>query len=136
MSVFDRLQRQLDIQKREHGISPLEIADLPQNLRKIMRLMLREVAIKYTDLRKAVEAMPVAQQLSPAELDQALATLVEQNWLVRSGEGDMLTYRVNLRRKSGSSLDKDIWASLENKITPASSSTEDAGNPSEVKPGD
>lgn len=116
-NVFDRLQRQLEIQKREQGISPLEIAELPPNLRKIMRLMLREMAMKYSDIRRAVEAMPEVQQMSPDALDQALATLVEQNWLVCSGEGELLTYRVNLRRKSGSTLNKDIWASLQGKIT-------------------
>jgi len=117
-SVFDRLQKQLEVQKREHGISALDIADLPPNLRKIMRLMLRAVAMKYTDICKAIEAMPAAQQLTAQDLDQALAMLVEQNWLVRTGSGEMLTYRVNLRRKAGSSLDKDIWASLDTKIAP------------------
>ena len=117
-SVFDRLQRQLEVQKREHGISALDIADLPPNLRKIMRLMLRNLAMKYGEIAAAIEAMPTTQQLSKQELDQALNMLVEQNWLLRAGEGDMLTYRVNLRRKAGSSLDKDIWASLETKIAP------------------
>ena len=44
--VFDRLQKQLDIRKREEGISALELRDLPSNLRKIMRLLLREVVMK------------------------------------------------------------------------------------------
>jgi hypothetical protein len=114
--VFNRLQNKLEIQKREQGISPLEIADLPPNLRKVMRLMLREVAMKYSELQRAVEAMPESQRMSEEDFNQALAMLVEQNWLIRSGEGDMVTYRVNLRRKAGSNLDKDIWASLENKI--------------------
>jgi hypothetical protein len=114
--VFNRLQNKLDIQKREQGISPLELADLPPNLRKVMRLMLREVAMKYTELQKTVDAMPESQRMSHEDFDQALAMLVEQNWLIRSGEGDMVTYRVNLRRKAGSNLSKDIWASLDDKI--------------------
>lgn len=116
-SVFDRLQHQLDIQKREHGISALELADLPPNLRRIMRLMLREVVIKYNDLVKAVDALPEANRLSHTELDTALGTLVEQNWLLRSGTGEFVSFRVNLRRKAGSALNKDIWAALESRIT-------------------
>jgi hypothetical protein len=112
MSVFDRLKKQLDIQKREHGITALELTELPPNLRKIMRLMLREVVMKYTELLKAVAAMPEANRLSQSELDSALDTLVEQNWLIRSGEGEFVSYRVNLRRKAGSSLGQDIWATL------------------------
>lgn len=115
-SVFDRLQHQLDIQKREHGISALELADLPSNLRRIMRLMLREVVIKYNDLVKAVDAMPEANRLSHFELDAALGTLVEQNWLLRTGTGEFVSFRVNLRRKAGSALNKDIWAALETRI--------------------
>jgi hypothetical protein len=114
--VFDRLQKQLDIRKREEGISPLELADLPPKLRKIMRMMLREVVMKYTDLCAAVDALPQAQQLSRDELDSALRTLVEQNWLVRYGQGDLVSYKVNLRRKAGSQLDKDIWSALNDRI--------------------
>jgi len=115
-SVFDRLQHQLDIQRREHGISALELADLPPNLRRIMRLMLREVVIKYNDLVKAVDAMPETNRLNHTELDTALATLVGQNWLLRSGTGEFVSFRVNLRRKAGSALNKDIWAALESRI--------------------
>ena len=114
--VFDRLQQQLDIRKREEGISALEIADLPPGLRKVMRLMLREVVMKYTDLCTAVEAMPEASRPNRAELDAALNTLVEQNWLTRYGEGEFTNYRVNLRRKAGSQLGQDIWSALDAKI--------------------
>ncbi|MBN2547768.1 MAG: hypothetical protein JXB15_01320 [Anaerolineales bacterium] len=116
-SVFDRLQKQLDIRKREQGITALDIADLPPNLRRVMRLMLREVVLKYTDLVSAIEAMPAANRLGRAELDSALAQLVEQNWLLRNGQGEMLSYRVNLRRKAGSQLGQDIWSALESKIS-------------------
>jgi hypothetical protein len=115
--VFDRLQKQLDIRKREEGISPLELADLPPRLRRIMRMMLREVVMKYTDLCKAVDALPQAQQLSREELDSSLEILVEQSWLVRYGQGDLVSYKVNLRRKAGSQLDQDIWSALDDRIT-------------------
>ena len=120
--IFDRLQNQLDIRKREEGISPLEIADLPPNLRKVMRLMLREVVIKHTALVAAIEKMPPANRLSRAELDSALAELVEQNWLIRYGDtalgsvSEFTSYKVNLRRKAGSQLDKDIWSALDARI--------------------
>jgi hypothetical protein len=121
-SVFDRLQKQLEIEKREQGISPIEIAELPPNLRKVMRLMLREVGMKYTDLRAAVVS-DTSSRLSTADLDAALAKLVEQNWLLRYGEGEFTSYRVNLRRKAGSRLGKDIWSALDQRITPGAQAT-------------
>jgi hypothetical protein len=118
--IFDRLQKQLEVRKREQGISALEIRDLPANLRKVMRLMLREVVMKYADLVAAVEAMPEDKQrgdrLSRAELDSALATLVEQNWLLCFGEGEFVSYRVNLRRKAGIQDSGDVWAALNARI--------------------
>jgi len=115
-SVFNRLQQKLDVEKREAGISPLELAQLPASLRKIMRLMLREVEIAYPDLCQAVETMPPADRLNRAELDEALETLTRQNWLIRRGEGERMNYTVNLRRKPGSQLAKSFWAALDEKI--------------------
>jgi hypothetical protein len=114
--VYDRLNKALEISKRESGISPLDLADLPPNLRKIMRLMLREVVMKYTELCNEVAEMPAANRLSPAELDSALQVLVEQNWLTRYGEGEFTSYRVNLRKRAGSQLKQDIWSALETRI--------------------
>ena len=128
MSIFDRLQKQLDIQKREQGISALDIADLPPNLRKIMRLMLRELVMKYSELVQAVEAMPAANRLSQKELDSALKTLVEQNWLVRYGSGELMSYKVNLRRRAGSQLGQDIWSALGDRIAKSKKSEQDTAN--------
>lgn len=111
-TIFERLQHQLDIQKREQGISALELTDLPPTLRRIMRLMLRELVLKRGQIVTAIDAMPAANRMNAHELDSALKTLVEQNWLLTSGEGEFLSFRVNLRRKAGSALDTDIWTAL------------------------
>ena len=126
--IFDRLQKQLEIRKHEEGISAIELTDLPPNLRKIMRLMLREVVIKYTDLWAAIEQMDAKSRLSRAELDSALNQLVEQNWILRSGKDEFTSYRVNLRRKAGSQLSQDIWAALDSKIDTDREPNSPAGN--------
>ena len=54
--IFDRLQGQLSSQDDEGGITPLDLAELSPALRKIMRLMLREVATEGTI---AVEAQVI-----------------------------------------------------------------------------
>ena len=115
-SIFDRLQKKLEVQKAEEGISAGDIADLPPVLRKIMRLMLREVELTYAAICAAVDAMPGPDQLSRPDLDQALETLTRQNWLIRRGEGERLNYTVNLRRKAGSQMGQNFWNSLDEKI--------------------
>lgn len=116
MGVFDRLQRQLDDKSQDGGISPIDIASLPPALRRIMRLMLRELEMNRAGLLEAVQAMDEPDRLSTDELDQALDELSKQQWLIRFGEGERASYKVNLRRKAGSTLSSSIWASLEDKI--------------------
>ncbi len=115
-SVFDRLQKALDVQKQEEGISAGDIAELPPPLRKIMRMMLREVEMTYTAICAANEAAPAEERMSRADLDQAFQTLTVQNWLIRRGEGERLNYTVNLRRKPGSKFEANFWNALDAKI--------------------
>jgi hypothetical protein len=115
-SLFDRLQNELEDREKEGGITPLDLADLPPRLRKLMRFMLREVEITRADLGKAIQSMPAADQLNDEELDQSLDALVKQSWLIALGEGERIRYRVNLRRKKSLNLDASIWNALENRV--------------------
>lgn len=116
MGLFDRLQNQLEDRAKEGGISPLDLASLPPRLRKIMRLMLREVEMTHIQLQEATADMPEADRLNDAELKEALDTLTKQSWLIRLGQDELITYKVNLKRKGPSSLASGIWATLEDKM--------------------
>lgn len=127
MGLFDRLQNQLEDRAKEGGISPLDLASLPPRLRKIMRLMLREIEMTYTQLQEATAEMPEADRLNDAELKEALETLTKQSWLIKLGQEDVVTYKVNLKRKGPSSLASGIWTTLEDKM---------AGDKTQQKPVD
>jgi hypothetical protein len=114
--VFDRLNKEIEDKNKEGGITPLDLAGLPPALRKIMRLMLREIQLSYPDLCNAMDAIPAAERLSRADLDSALSTLYQQSWLIRIGEGERAIYKVNLRRRAGSTLAAGIWSALDGKI--------------------
>lgn len=117
MGLFDRLQNTLDDRAKEGGISPLDLAALPPRLRKIMRLMLREVEMTHEQLREATANMPEADRLTDAELKDALENLSKQSWLIQLGQGELITYKVNLKRKGPSSLASGIWATLDSKLS-------------------
>ena len=117
MGLFDRLQNQLEDRAQEGGISPLDLASLPPRLRKIMRMMLREVEMTYVQLQEATAEMPEADRLNEAELKEALESLTKQSWLIKLGQDDVVTYKVNLKRKGPSSLASGIWATLEDKMS-------------------
>ena len=114
--AFDRLQKRIDDKRPQGGISVLDLADLSPALRKIMKLMLRQLRMDYLQLCEAVEQMPEEERLSRAQLDDALANLSEQAWLIQIGEGERAIYKVNLRRKAGSKLGESIWQNLDAKL--------------------
>jgi hypothetical protein len=124
--VFDRLQNQIENKQQEGGITALDLAQLSPPLRKIMRLMLRELELTRPQLDDAMQQMAEGERLSSADLDQALAALTSQFWLIRLGEGAHVSYKVNLRRKAGSTLAKNIWASLDTRLK---------GSPTDEPPG-
>lgn len=114
--VFDRLNKEIKDKQKEGGISPLDLAKLPPPLRKIMRLMLRELQMSYPRMCEVVESMPESDRLTRDELDSALSNLTDQFWLIRIGEKEKAIYKVNLRRKEGSRLAAGIWSALDNKL--------------------
>lgn len=114
--ILDRLQKQIDDKKKEEGISVLDLADLPPTFRKIMRLMLRQIQMSYSQLCEVVDQMPQSEQLTRTQLNEALTKLAEQSWLIQIGEGERAIYKVNLRRKAGSELGESIWQNLDAKL--------------------
>jgi hypothetical protein len=114
--VFDRLNKEIENKQGEGGITALDLADLPPALRKIMRLMLRELQLNYTQLTEAMAALPDVERLPGKDLDEALEILTRQSWLLRIGEGKKAIYKVNLRRKAGSTLAGGIWNTLDSKL--------------------
>lgn len=114
--VFDRLQKEIEDKQGAGGITALDLAELPIALRRIMRLMLRELQLSAPQLSEAVAAMPESDRLTQKELDEALETLTQQSWLVRIGQGEKAIYKVNLRRKAGSNLVDGIWNTLDSKL--------------------
>ena len=114
--IFDRLQKEIENKQGEGGITALDLADLPIALRKIMRLMLRELQLSYPQLTEAMASLPDAERLTHKDLDEALDVLTNQGWLIRIGSGEKAIYKVNLRRKAGSSVENGIWNTLDSKL--------------------
>jgi hypothetical protein len=114
--VFDRLNKEIQDKQKEGGITPLDLAGLPPALRKIMRLMLRELQASYPRLCEIMDGMPEKDRLSREDLQSALAELTEQYWLIRIGEAEKAIYKVNLRRREGSKLMAGIWSALDDKL--------------------
>ena len=114
--VFDRLNKEIKDKQQDGGITALDLAELSPALRKIMRLLLRELQMSYPRLCEAMDAMPEKDRLTRDGLDDSLSTLTQQSWLIRIGEGEKAIYKVNLRHGDGSKLAAGIWSSLDAKL--------------------
>lgn len=114
--LYDRLADQLgDENDKPTGLTPLDIADLPDDQRRVMFALLRDPNASSRGL--ALETLQ--QKLSDLEdLPAILAELSKNNWLIIMGEVPNERYKVNLRRKRGSDLGANLWASLANRLDP------------------
>jgi hypothetical protein len=113
--LYDRLMDQLDDDDNEQpaGLTPLDIAELPEGQRQVMFALLRDTRAATNGV--TVEALQ--EKLGPVEgLDGVLNDLTRNSWLIRLGESPNVRYKVNLRRKRGSTLGGSIWASLSSRL--------------------
>lgn len=123
MSLFDRLSDQLDDDEEPSaGLTPLDIADLPDNQRKVMFALLRD----NKAATEGIQRTALAEKLDHfSDLDETLAELVKSGWLIATGEAPNLRYKVNIRHKRSSNLGLGIWSSLSDRITQRMSELED-----------
>lgn len=114
--VFDRLQQKIELEKQEAGITPLDIAELPDQYRKLLKIILREAEMTFTEIQESIKKVHDIKDLNEADLIAALTELTKQMWLIRRGDGDRVRYEVNLRRKAGSGLSGNIWSALDSRL--------------------
>jgi hypothetical protein len=122
--LYDRLLNQIgDENDKPAGLSPLDIADLPNDQRQVMLWLLRNSAaptngVPHAALRDQFEDLK--------DLKSVLDDLTTNSWLIRLGEPPNDRFKVNLRRKRGSS---SLWTSLSNRLADEDSDDQTTGKP-------
>lgn len=111
--LYDRLTEQLgEADDKPAGISPLDIADLPEVQRRVMFALLRDTSASTIGL--SLEEMQ-AKVPDIDDLGSVLAELSKNEWLIQMGEPPNVRYKVNIRRKRGSKQ-KSLWGSLADRL--------------------
>ena len=113
--LYDRLRDQLgdDDNDRPAGFSAFDLADLPPDQRRVMLGMLRDAEASTHGLTAAALRHKFA---TVDDLEDVLAFLTQHGWLIARGE-EPVRYKVNLRRRRGSTIDADVWASLSSRLS-------------------
>ncbi|XSG73115.1 hypothetical protein ACP8Y2_13055 [Herpetosiphon llansteffanensis] len=81
------------------GLSMLDIQDLALAERTLIRAILRQREVAEAKLGEALAALPDAETFSSLEIQQALAALLEKEYLLLLA-GEPRRYKVNLRSKA------------------------------------
>lgn len=95
------------------GLSLLELSDLPADWRTIIRMLMREQSLSYAALKAALAALPEPQQIDGTRLNDLLADLCRQGYLVQDMIDGERAFRAQIARKSGRTLSKKLWGALE-----------------------
>ncbi len=114
-NLYEHLQSELGGEEDapNSGLTPFELADLPDMQRQVMLFVLRHAhrsdgSVSHQALQ---EAFTDAQALA-----QALEVLVRRGWLIARGQPPEERYAVNFRRKRASRLNVDLWAALSERL--------------------
>lgn len=90
-------------------ISLLDLMDLPAPLRRIVRIVLREITMTYSQILGALDKLPDAQRLDRQTTDTALDELTQMRLLIRFFRNHEASYRVNLSHRQPRAADETLW---------------------------
>lgn len=93
--------------KDQEGVTPLDIANLPEDQKQIMFMMLRDQQAK----REGLSLSDIESRIG-ADVQSTIAKLVKENWLIIVEQQPEKRYRVNLKRRR-SRLSNNLWSALE-----------------------
>ena len=107
--LFDRLQEEIADRERQDAVSPLDLLDLPDALRRLMQRILRQGQTTAGALAGEVGR-------PEAEVESMLRGLVEKGYLkVLPGPGPA-RYKVVLGQRRARTLPSGMWDALAKKI--------------------
>lgn len=112
--LFDRLKAELG-DEEPSGVTPLEIADLPDHERRIMLWLLRDRTA--ASIGVTAEIVQTNMDDAPGDCNGVLLKLAKDGWVISMGEPPGVRYKVNLRRKRGSNFGFGLWTILADRIS-------------------
>ena len=84
------------------GLSTLDLMGSSPSVNRVVRIMLKKNKMSYQELLTAVTELPEDKRMTAEVLQEALKTLIEMEWLEKSGDGNGAIYSVILKPKASS----------------------------------
>ncbi len=111
MGLFKNLQSEIEERDKREGISPAELLDLPENLRRLMNRINRK------EEQTAQEAA-AHMKLPVEEVQVMLDTLIKESYLDRELRDEEWVYRIRFAQKRGAQIPLGLWSALDSKTRP------------------
>lgn len=92
--------------RRKRGLSPAELLDMPEEMRKLMTYIMRHEPVTPKEVAEALEG-------KASEIAAHLQLLAVQGWLETERQEDKQLYRVRLARRRKRALPPGIWQVLQ-----------------------
>jgi DNA-binding MarR family transcriptional regulator len=105
MGIFSRIQSEIDAREKQEGITPADLLDLSEPLRRLMNRITREGEL-------TIEAAAEHLGESPDNARKMLDALVEKGYLEREQREEGWVYRTRFARKRGREIPAGIWSAL------------------------
>jgi len=103
--LFDRLQTEIDRRERVEGISPMDLLELPADLRKVVQTLARRGGM-------TVASLATELALAPSELAPLTEALVDKGLIEPSAVEGQPGYRVRFTRRRAREIPFNIWDAL------------------------
>jgi DNA-binding MarR family transcriptional regulator len=107
--MFDRLQNEIDRREQVEGISPADLLDLPDDLRRLVQTVARRGQMSRSQLAAKLD-------LDPDDAASLLDQLEEKGLLERTGPPDDPRYKAAFARRRGREIPFDIWEALTERV--------------------
>lgn len=103
--MFDRLRKRLQEEGQSAGLSAVDLVEMPSPQRELLLAALR--AARSLTLAEMAAALP---DLPTDDLRRTVDELTQRGWLIRFGEGERVSYQINLGRRRGSERPFGLWS--------------------------
>lgn len=111
--LFNRLQDEIDSQDEPGGLSPVDLLDLPDEIAKIIRAIIRQNGMKLADVAAALDN-------SEEETRQTLDELIQKGFVREIQVKNEIWYKARFARKHKSTISSSLWQALDDVVEPPS----------------
>ncbi|MEM7033600.1 MAG: hypothetical protein AAF629_28890 [Chloroflexota bacterium] len=103
-SLFSRLQDEIDSQRE--GIFPTDLLELPPELAKIIKKIIRQNGMKLAQVAEELEQSPETAQ-------ETINGMVEKGYVRQIEVKGEIWYKARFARKRGRALSSSFWSALD-----------------------